>query len=72
MKLIAISNAIIYTGEETLLNKTILIEGDKIKAIVGAEEIPTDYEIFLLAVGNRNERSGEANQCLVFRNEHGR
>jgi N-acetylglucosamine-6-phosphate deacetylase len=45
MRLTAISNAIIYNGEETLLNKAILIEEDKIKAIANFEEIPSNYRI---------------------------
>ncbi|WP_026897252.1 N-acetylglucosamine-6-phosphate deacetylase [Daejeonella oryzae] len=41
----AFSNARIFTGDEILLHKTLLIEGDKIKAIVDFEEIPADYQV---------------------------
>ena len=45
MKLTAISNACVYTGEEILLNKAILIDGNKIKAIINPQEIPSNYSI---------------------------
>ncbi len=41
----ALSAARIFTGEETLHNKTILIDQDKIKGIVDSQEIPSGYEI---------------------------
>ena len=43
-KLSALSNARIFTGEEVLLNKTILIENSKIKAIINSDAIPSDYQ----------------------------
>lgn len=45
MLLTALSNATIFTGDEEIRGKTVLIESDKIKAIVGPSEIPSDAKI---------------------------
>ncbi|MEO8794477.1 MAG: N-acetylglucosamine-6-phosphate deacetylase [Daejeonella sp.] len=47
--LMALSAARIFTGAETLHNKTILIDQDKIKGIVDSQEIPSGYEIINFA-----------------------
>jgi len=41
---IALTNGIIYTGNNTFINKVLLIENEKISAIVEDDAIPADYE----------------------------
>lgn len=41
---IALTNGIIYTGKNTFINKALLIEDEKISAVIEDHAIPADYE----------------------------
>lgn len=42
---IAIADGVIYTGDEVIRDKAVLVEGDRIIGIVSREEVPSHIEI---------------------------
>lgn len=46
MNQLAITNGVIHTGRDTLFNKVLIIEGNRIQAIVDVDEVQDDMEVY--------------------------